>query len=249
MTTALSGKSHVLLVAAGIGVTPIAAILKTLLDHHAGFADADEELGLSGGADAASAEAEADEAEAEQQASLHGGATGGAAGGDVPAAAAAAAQRPRRHSSALRRVQRSKLRRLDVFWVNREPEAFSWFQHTLLRLEAQRAADPSLAALLHVRIFLTSFRAQADFGSQLLKLAMAHHVATGGADPLTGLRTVSEPGRPDWDAILGDARKHSGGGGAGGGAPQVLFCGPKVMAAELRQAARAHRCDFAMENF
>jgi hypothetical protein len=201
------------------------------------MADVDEELALSGNGDDGAADADADG---------DGDADGGVA---APVPVLESAPPARRHSAALRRVQRSKLRRLDVFWVNREPEAFSWFQHTLLRLEAQRAADPALAALLHVRIFLTSFRAQADFGSQLLKLAMKHHVATGGADPLTGLRTVSEPGRPDWDAILGAAAAARGGAAGGGGAPQVLFCGPKVMASELRQAARTHRCGFAMENF
>jgi NADPH oxidase len=35
MTDAL-GKAHVVLVAAGIGVTPVASVLKTLLDHHGG---------------------------------------------------------------------------------------------------------------------------------------------------------------------------------------------------------------------
>ena len=61
--------------------------------------------------------------------------------------------------------------------------------------------------------------------------------------PTAGLRTVSEPGRPNWDAILGayDARPF--------GDVQVLFCGPKVMAQELRAAARTHHCAFAMENF
>ena len=170
MTSAL-GKSHVVLVAAGIGVTPVASILKTLLDHHAGIADVDEEMALD-------------------------------------SAQAANAPKPARHGGAMRRVQKSKLKRLDVFWVNRDAEAFSWFQHLLLRLETRRAEDPAFASLLQIRIFLTSFRAQADFGSQLLKLAMKHHVKMGGADLLTGLRTVSEPGRPNWDAILGayDAR-------------------------------------------
>ena len=204
MTSAF-GKSHVVLVAAGIGVTPVASILKTLLDHHAGIDDADEEMA--------------------REASTP---------GDAPRA---------RHKSAISRVKKSKLKRLDVFWVNRDAEAFSWFQHLLLRLETRRADDPAFAELLQIRIFLTSFRAQADFGSQLLKLAMKHHVSTGGTDLLTGLRTVSEPGRPNWDAILGayDARPF--------GDVQVLFCGPKVMAQELRAAARTHHCAFAMENF
>ena len=203
MTSAL-GKSHVVLVAAGIGVTPVASILKTLLDHHAGLDDVDEEMALNSAADA---------------------------------------PKPTRHAGAMRRVQKSKLKRIDVFWVNRDAEAFSWFQHVLLRLEARRAADPTFASLLQIRIFLSSFRAQADFGSQLLKLAMKQHVNKGGTDLLTGLRTVSEPGRPNWDAILGayDARPF--------GDTHVLFCGPKVMAQELRAAARTHRYAFAMENF
>jgi hypothetical protein len=150
---------------------------------------------------------------------------------------------PRRNTTALRRVARSQLKRLDIFWVNRDAEACSWFQHVLCKLEARRAADPAFKQLLHIRVFLTSFRAQTDFGSQLLNAAMKHHVSTGGADLLTGLRTVSEPGRPDWDAILSafDARPH--------GTPQVLFCGPSAMASELRGASGRHRCDFAMETF
>ncbi len=92
MTMALN-KEHVVLVAAGIGVTPIASILKTLLDHHAGVADPNEPLFedvADGGAP--------DEEKAQ------------AGAGDAPR------RRPRRHSSAIRRVQRSKLQRLDVFW-------------------------------------------------------------------------------------------------------------------------------------
>ena len=72
---------------------------------------------------------------------------------------------------------------------------------------------------------------------------MKHHISMGGVDLLTGLRTVSEPGRPNWDAILGAYRTRPY------GVPQVLFCGPKVMATELRSTAHKHGCDFAMENF
>ncbi len=62
-----------------------------------------------------------------------------------------------------------------MFRVNREPEAFSWFQHVLLKLEARRERDPAFATFLDIRIFLSSFRAQADFGSQLLKARAARH--------------------------------------------------------------------------
>jgi hypothetical protein len=72
---------------------------------------------------------------------------------------------------------------------------------------------------------------------------MKHHVSTGGFDPITGLRTVSEPGRPNWEAIMSEY------GARPAGAVQVLFCGPKIMASELRAAALRHRCGFAMENF
>ncbi len=117
MTSAF-GKSHVVLVAAGIGVTPVASILKTLLDSHAGIDDADEEMAREASAT-----------------------------GDAPRV---------RHKSAISRVKKSKLKRLDVFWVNRDAEAFSWFQHLLLRLETRRADDPAFAELLQIRIFLSA---------------------------------------------------------------------------------------------
>jgi hypothetical protein len=90
MTTAL-GKEHVVLVAAGIGVTPIASILKTLLDHHEGISE------------------EGDEEEGQQEAAAE------AAAEEEGAAKLPGLGRPR-HSSAIRRMERSKLRRVDVFW-------------------------------------------------------------------------------------------------------------------------------------
>ena len=72
---------------------------------------------------------------------------------------------------------------------------------------------------------------------------MKHHVSTGGFDLITGLRTVSEPGRPNWEAIMSDL------GAREAGRVHVLFCGPKVMASELRAAALRHGCGFAMETF
>ena len=91
MTAAL-GRSHVVLVAAGIGITPVASILKTLLDHHAGMDAADCELGG----------AEAGEAPSAAPSNASNGGGGGAT--------------PRQHAAAARRVQRSKLQRIDVFW-------------------------------------------------------------------------------------------------------------------------------------
>ena len=54
--------------------------------------------------------------------------------------------------------------------MNREADAFSWFQDLLLKLEAKREADPAFARFLQIRVFLSSFQARADFGSQLLKV-------------------------------------------------------------------------------
>jgi hypothetical protein len=65
--------------------------------------------------------------------------------------------------------------------VNREAEAFSWFQDVLLKLEAKREADPAFARFLQIRVFLSSFQARADFGSQLLKARARALVCTSHA--------------------------------------------------------------------
>jgi len=125
MTTALAA-SHVILVAAGIGVTPIASILQTLLDHHAGLEEPPEEGEEGeGGGDGADAEAGSGNAVAPTSSASVGAAAVGAAsprgiGG-------------RRNESAAKRMTASTLQRLDVVWVNRDADAFSWFQEARAR--------------------------------------------------------------------------------------------------------------------
>ncbi len=116
----------------------------------------------------------------------------------------------------------SKLERAYFFWLNRDQYSFEWFRDLLAELEK---ADQRM--LLEIHLCMTGART----GITALGLELAREVlhTAGRSDLITGLRTHTHLGHPDFNAALGEiARKH---------APDpvhVFFCGPPGLARKLR---------------
>ncbi len=123
------------------------------------------------------------------------------------------------------------LSKLYFIWINRDLEAFSWFQSLLVSLE-----DTVPSTMLEIHTYLT--------GEQSIDDIQNISLNQGLLDPITELQTKTHYGRPNWDRVFQSVR-----------AAQnqivrneslkvgVFYCGPnhiaKVLDAECRKTSDA----------
>ncbi len=131
----------------------------------------------------------------------------------------------------------SKLKRVHFFWLNRAQYSFEWFGELLSGLERI-----DTRALLDVHLCMTDGRADATSVALEIAREVAH--SAGGRDVVTGLRSMTHMGHPDWDAALGAiARAHAP------AAVDVFFCGPPGLGAKVRRACARVGMSFRREDF
>lgn len=131
----------------------------------------------------------------------------------------------------------SSLEKVHFFWLNRDAYSFEWFRDLLARLEAEDAR-----ALLEINLCMTGARA----GATALALELARDLmhASGRSDMITGLRTRTHFGHPDWDAMLGAiATRHRP------ARVDVFFCGPPGLAKKLEPICHRWGMTFREERF
>ncbi|KAI9193461.1 ferric reductase NAD binding domain-containing protein [Polychytrium aggregatum] len=117
------------------------------------------------------------------------------------------------------------LKKVYFFWVNRDKEAFEWFQSLLSSLE-----ESVPTSFLEIHVYLT-----AKLSSDEIQNIVLHDA--DGVDPLTELQSRCHFGRPEWNRIFAGVRqaaansvrdrKHEIG---------VFYCGPSPLASSLKQA-------------
>jgi len=106
------------------------------------------------------------------------------------------------------------------YWIAREKNSFEWFLELLSVLE-----DSGVSDVLELNTYLTSLKgpSEADGDSEY------------GRDPITGLRSGSHYGRPDFDEIFQDKADRHPNERVG-----VFFCGPAVMSKLLYKMCRKY---------
>ncbi|KAL6249345.1 hypothetical protein RBB50_003198 [Rhinocladiella similis] len=112
-------------------------------------------------------------------------------------------------------VGKTRLRKVYFFWVCRDFGSLEWFKSLLSAIENE---DKSHAIEIHA--YLTA----------KITPAQASNIAlnSGDTDAITGLRTPTNFGRPNWDMVFRAVRKIHWPGECG-----VFFCGPKGLGAQL----------------
>src|SRR4029077_18328304 len=119
-------------------------------------------------------------------------------------------------------LRETSLEKVHFFWLNRDAFSFEWFRGLLSRLEE---ADDR--GLLDIHLCMTGARTGVTaFGLELAREIMH---AAGRSDLVTGLRTKTHMGQPDWEKMLGGIAKQH--------APDrvdVFFCGPHGLAKKLQ---------------
>ena len=154
------------------------------------------------------------------------------------------------HMRRLRRTNR--LRRVEFVWVCRDTSSFEWFQALLASLEAQSEAEAAAhlraegdgkegsSEFLRIHTYLTQ-RLDIDAATNIVL-----HSVGAPRDPLTGLGTRTNFGRPDFGKLLRGLRDGivaeapaTGGGAAKQTNVGVYFCGPNAAGRDVKRACRA----------
>ncbi|XP_031835083.2 NADPH oxidase [Nomia melanderi] len=136
------------------------------------------------------------------------------------------------------------LRKVDFFWINRDQRSFEWFVNLLSQLEMEQAElGVAMEHFLEMHMYITSALQKNDMKAVGLQLAMDLLHAMEKRDLITGLKTRTNAGRPNWDKVfkqLKDKKK---------GKVTVFYCGPPQLAKILRYKCGQFGFHFRKESF
>jgi len=122
-------------------------------------------------------------------------------------------------------------------WLNRGQRSFEWFSQLLDHIEKLQ-----LQKVLETHIYMTDAKINAVTG--LAKIGMELDQKKTRKDLTTGLRSRTNFGRPDWDALFSDISKQHGVRSV-----NVFFCGPDQLGRSIKRAATRFGFRFRKETF
>ncbi|CAG0883766.1 unnamed protein product [Darwinula stevensoni] len=136
------------------------------------------------------------------------------------------------------------LRKVDFFWINREQRSFEWFVELLSQLEMEQAElGGTLERFLEMHMYITSALQVTDMKAVGLQLALDLLHRKEKRDLITGLKTRTLAGRPNWTKVfqqIAEQRK---------GRVTVFFCGPPALGRILRVKCDTFGFEFRKETF
>ncbi|KAH8285546.1 hypothetical protein KR054_010852 [Drosophila jambulina] len=125
------------------------------------------------------------------------------------------------------------LRKVDFFWINRDQRSFEWFVNLLSQLEIEQAElGGAMERFLDMHMYITSALQRTDMKAVGLQLALDLLHEKGKRDLITGLKTRTNAGRPNWDKVFKQLQAQQK------GKVTVFYCGPSQLAKTLR-----YKCD------
>ncbi|KAJ1548541.1 hypothetical protein HK405_002789 [Cladochytrium tenue] len=113
-----------------------------------------------------------------------------------------------------------RLRKVYFIWVCSDKQAFEWFQDLLATLE-----EENIDGFLEIHTYLTGGMKADEMRNIIL------NDEEGASDAITGLRSPTYYGRPNFDQIFKGMRQSHPGTDIG-----VFFCGPKGLSKSLHKA-------------
>ncbi|XP_041274395.1 NADPH oxidase 5 [Onychostruthus taczanowskii] len=167
---------------------------------------------------------------------------------------------------------------VDFIWITRDQQHLQWFLGLLAKLEAEQeelepggeqehpghsrenpqpgpgpgaGPDPGgrLESLglpgkfLELQLYMTSALGKGDVKALGLQLALDLLAAREQRDSISGLRSRTRPGRPDWDQVFAKVAAERR------GKVRVFFCGSAGLAKLIRGHCRSFGFRFSKENF
>ncbi|NXR04058.1 NOX5 oxidase, partial [Sagittarius serpentarius] len=135
------------------------------------------------------------------------------------------------------------LRKVDFIWINRDQKHFEWFVSLLTKLELEQAEQEPGGRFLEMHMYMTSALSKNDMKAIGLQMALDLLAAKEQRDSITGLRTRTQPGHPDWSKVFGKVAEEKR------GKVQVFFCGSPALAKVIRAHCERFGFPFFKENF
>lgn len=135
-----------------------------------------------------------------------------------------------------------KLRKVDFVWINRDQKSFEWFIKLLAELELTQSSLPQSERFLDIHIHLTAMQpSQTKSIGLQLALYLVHE--KNKKDLITGLRTRTRAGRPDWPDFFRDIQNQKK------GKVSVFFCGRPQLGRQLHRLCDSFGFKFRKEIF
>ncbi|NXG17011.1 NOX5 oxidase, partial [Grallaria varia] len=141
------------------------------------------------------------------------------------------------------RDEEMTLRKVDFIWINRDQKHFEWFLSLLSKLEKEQEELEPGGRFLELHLYMTSALGRSDVKGLGLQVALDLLAAQEKRDSITGLRTRTQPGRPDWSQVFGKVAEEKI------GKVQVFFCGSPALAKVIRGHCERFGFRFSKENF
>jgi len=136
------------------------------------------------------------------------------------------------------------LRKVDFFWINREQRSFEWFVSLLSQLEIEQAEQGgAMERFLDMHMYITSALQKTDMKAVGLQLALELLHEKSKRDLITGLKTRTIAGRPNWDRVFKQVSENRK------GRVTVFFCGPPQLGKILKIKCEQFGFDYRKENF
>lgn len=136
------------------------------------------------------------------------------------------------------------LKKVDFFWINRDQRSFEWFVDMLSQLEKEQTEMGGvLGRFLDLHMYITSALKKTDLKAVGLQMALDLLHDKEKRDLVTGLKTRTNAGRPNWDKIFQKLVDEDR------GKVTVFYCGPPQLAKELAKKCNEFDFDFRKEIF
>nr|XP_025044982.1 NADPH oxidase 5 [Pelodiscus sinensis] len=136
-----------------------------------------------------------------------------------------------------------KLRKVDFIWINRDQKSFEWFVSLLTQLEMEQADEEPEDRFLEMHMYMTSALSKNDMKAIGLQMALDLLAKKEQRDSITGLRTRTQPGRPDWSKVFRKMAEENK------GKVQVFFCGSPALAKVVKTHCEQFNFRFFKEHF
>ena len=136
------------------------------------------------------------------------------------------------------------LKKVDFIWINRDQKSFEWFVNLLSQLEAeQQEQGGEMSRFLDMHMYVTSALQKSDMKAVALQMAFDLVYEKENRDLVTGLKSRTHAGRPNWNKVFTKLKEQNK------GEITVFYCGNPVAGKIIKEHCTKFDFKFRKEVF